>query len=158
MSTTVEPLSLERQAALWRRTAEVQDDRLYAFMVGESARRAARWRRSPRGVWWRLTGPARRRWYGFAARVWVVFPGVADRLNERDSERLREREARRDRTVVCFGDLASARHGLSVPRFYPAERLREEHFRSSDPLSKFYVGVLESDFARARREIDGEFA
>lgn len=158
MSTTVQPLSLERREALWRRQAEAYDDLLYAFMAGESVRRRARERRSPRGVWWRLTRPARRRWYGFAARVWVAFPGVADRLNERDSERLREREARRDPTAVCYGDLASARHGLSVPRFYPAECLREEHFRSSDPLSESYVGSLETDFARARSEIDGEWA
>ena len=59
--------------------------------------------------------------------------------------------------AVTYGELAGARHGLSVPRFHAQEQLRAEHFRSSDPLDELYLGKLETSFARVRAEVDSEF-
>jgi hypothetical protein len=151
---TTDPLTDAQQAALWRRQCAAYDDLLYAFIASERTRRASAWRRSPRGIWSHLIAPARRAWWGFAPRVWRAFPRLADRLNERENRR-RERE---DPTAVSLGDLVGKRHELSVPRFYSSAGVREEHFRASDPLDPGYVGSLEAEFVRVRREIDGEWA
>jgi hypothetical protein len=60
--------------------------------------------------------------------------------------------------TVALGDLAAARHSLSVPRFYSQQQLTVEHFRSSDPLDPANVGSLEADWQRVRAETDGEFS
>jgi hypothetical protein len=59
--------------------------------------------------------------------------------------------------AVTFTDLISARHSLSVPRFYPPANVGLDHFRSSDPASGHYAGRLEAEFAQIRNEVDGRF-
>ena len=60
--------------------------------------------------------------------------------------------------AVTLLDLESARHTLSIPRFYSSRQLGERTFRGSDPGSDNYVGQLEAELQRVRNEIDGEFA
>jgi hypothetical protein len=178
--TTVQSLSVERREALWRRHAEAYDDLLYAFMAGENARRRARERRSPRGWWMRRVWPVWNGvcWWCWHATRWMAWRPVRPGSGGVTVRRgpcgwwLRMLECHLDRRSdgafprkrlgcsvgVSYGELAGARHGLSVPRFYSPDRLREEHFRSSDPLDAGFVGCVEADFARARSEIDGEFA
>ncbi len=59
--------------------------------------------------------------------------------------------------AVTYGELAGARHGLSVPRFHAQEQLRAEHFRHSDPFDALYAGKFEADFISSRTDLDAEF-
>jgi hypothetical protein len=59
--------------------------------------------------------------------------------------------------AVTFTDLSSARHSLSVPRFYAQDQLDAQHFQDSDPAYEFYPGKLEADFQRIRNEQDAAF-
>jgi hypothetical protein len=148
-----EPLTVEQREARWRRQFQVFDDLIYGYLLTETERRAARARTSPwRRLRWR---PAV--WYRVVWRFWHTFPRLAEHFNERERDREARRRAERDPTVVTLADLHHARHVLSVPRFYPSELLREEHFQHSDPLDEFYVGRPEIDFVRVRSELDAEF-
>jgi hypothetical protein len=59
--------------------------------------------------------------------------------------------------AVTYAELAGERHGLSVPRFHPQERLRPDHFRHSDPFDALYAGKFEADFISSRTDLDAEF-
>lgn len=144
-------------AALWRRHFEVYDDLVYGFMIGESARRAALqrrwWRRARR---WRPPG-----WYSLVWHVWHALRVCAPELVHRFDEHLRARSDRADAArrlnpaAVSYGDLAGARHILSGARF---QRPTVEAFAASDPLAAGYLGRVETEFVRTRREVGNEWA
>jgi hypothetical protein len=60
--------------------------------------------------------------------------------------------------AVTLGDLLSARHSLSVARFYSPRQLGIGHFYASDPGHEHYAGRLEAELQRVTNEIDGRFA
>lgn len=177
---TAQPLTVDQREALWRRQAEAYDDLLYAFMVSEGAHRAAAWRRSPRGWWMRHVWPVWNSacWWCWHRARWLAYrparPGsggvtvrrgpcgwwlrVLEWHRDRRSDGVVARKQPGRSAGMSYSDLVSARHGLSVPRFYSPEMLRAEHFRHSDPLSKSYIGSLEADWRRVRSEMDGEFS
>jgi hypothetical protein len=149
-------------AVLWRRQYQVLDSLVYGYTLGENERLAARWRRSPRGVWHRLVWPT---WNRVAWGCWHKARWLAARHIELPLRLLiahRERrsagpvacEERSGSATVTLADLAGARYTLSIPRFYPQKMLTVDEFTGSDPLDESYVGSMEAEFRRVRNEED----
>ena len=169
-------LSDAELAVLWRRQYQVLDSLVHGYTLGENERLAARWRRSPRGVWHRLVWPTWNRvaWGCWHVAQWLAWgpvrPGSGGReergapwrwwlvlLEWHRDRRSAGRVARGERggsASVTLADLAGARYTLSIPRFYPQGMLTVDEFTGSDPLDESYVGSMEAEFRRVRNEED----